>query len=66
MVDVDFEEQNWQVTRPGDERKSESKMAKLILKTGLLKDPKQATYVLIGIAILFFALSIYFFMSAGG
>ncbi len=43
------------------------KMAGLITKYsgGLIKDSRQASYVLLGIAILFFLLSFYFFSHIG-
>ncbi|HEY9584218.1 MAG TPA: hypothetical protein VJI33_01365 [Candidatus Paceibacterota bacterium] len=67
MADVDFEEQNWQVPRRFDnDKKSGSAITNLILKTGLVKDAKQANYVLIGIVVLFIAITFYIFRSAMG
>lgn len=63
MVDVDFEEQGWQPSSRFEEQGgSGSKITNLILKTGLVKDPKKANYVLIAVSILFFSMAIYFFI----
>jgi len=48
----DFQgEQEWDGPR-------QSWMIKLVMKTGLVKDESQTTYVLIGVAMLFFVLTI--------
>ena len=65
MADVSFEEQDWQADRSEIERPPNA-MIKWVLKTGIVKNPKQANYVLVGLAIVFFGLSIYFFVSASG
>lgn len=65
MVNVDFEEQEWQPERPSFD-KGNSKMIDLILKTGLVKDPKKANYVLIVLACLFFIFTIYMVASSLG
>lgn len=67
MVDVDFEEPEWQVSRFEDEeeeKKSSSRITNLVLKTGLVKDPKQANYVMVGAAIIFLIITIYIFISS--
>lgn len=66
MSDVDFEEQNWQTSRFGNEEKAGSKMANFILKIGLVKNLAQANYILIGMAVVFASLTIYFFWKANG
>ena len=65
MSDVDFEEQNWQTTRRfEDEEPSGSKMTNLLGKLGVAKDSKKANYILIGVAVIFLLLTVYFIMSA--
>lgn len=67
MADVDFEEPSWEAQRPIDsEKKPDSMMVNLVMKTGLVKDPKQVNYVLIGIMVVFLILTIYIFKSAMG
>jgi hypothetical protein len=65
MNDVTFEEQDWQSNRFEKENEP-SGLIKLVLKTGLVKEPKQASYVLTVCTIVFFVLAIYFFVSAPG
>ena len=64
MVDVDFEEQSWQTSRFEDEVGSNSKIINLVLKTGLVKNPKQANYALIGLVIFLFTTAIFVFWLA--
>ena len=67
MVDVDFEEQGWQVPRGfNDEEKSGSKITNLILKTGLVKNPKQANYALAIVAVVFLIATYFIFRAATG
>ncbi len=62
MVNVDFDEQEWQPSRAEIEASSgESGVAKLIMKTGLAKNATQANYVIVGIALLLFLISAFFF-----
>lgn len=51
MSNVEFEENNYSDNRFAPVSNEPSKLVKLILKTGLVKDEKQASYVLIGIAV---------------
>jgi hypothetical protein len=59
---VEFHE--WKPERL-NERKTPA-LIKLVMKTGLVKNEKQANYVLLGISITAIILMIYFFASAFG
>ena len=65
MSDVDFEEQDWQINRQEVE-KPPSFLVKLVLKTGVVKDVVHANYVLLGLAVVFFILTIFTVVKANG
>lgn len=58
MSNVEFEENNFPGNRFVEASKSPV-MVKFILQTGLVKDEKQANYVLIGVAVCAFLLTLY-------
>ncbi len=63
MPDVRFEEENqWEVRR-FDNQNDQSSLVKLIMKTGLVKDPKNANYVLLGVAGIFVLVTIIVVLS---
>ncbi len=62
MSDVQFEEDF--SSKEGENGRPTSRLTKWVLKTGLVKSQKQANVVLVLIALIFFALSIYFFAGA--
>lgn len=47
-------------TGGGGSRQNQPTMVKWILKTGLVKDPKQAEYILIGIAVVAIAIALFY------
>lgn len=63
MPDVSFqEEEEWQqrfVPPPKN-----SRLIELVMKTGITKDPKQANYILIGLAVVVFLVSFFVFARA--
>jgi hypothetical protein len=65
MVNVDFEEQDWQPERP-IVQSSDSKMVNLVLKTGLVKDPKKANYILVSLILICLIFTVYMIYSSSG
>jgi hypothetical protein len=63
MPEVSFEEEKQWETRRFNTFDDQPKLIRLILKTHIVKDPKSANYVLIGIA-LGFTLLAYFIISS--
>lgn len=62
MSNVEFEEENSQgqsLYKGFDTFESQPKLVRLVLKTGIVKDPKQANNVLIGLAIVVVAVTLY-------
>lgn len=61
MSNVEFDEGNFQSNRYAGQsaKMSMPAMVRLLLKTGLVKNEKQANYALIGIAVCAFLLTLY-------
>lgn len=53
MPDVSFEEEKDWAVRRFDDNSEQPALVRMILRTGLVKDPKKANYVLLGIAGIF-------------
>ena len=66
MVDVNFDEHDWQPSSRFVQASEPSSLAKLVLKTGIVKDISQVNYVLIAVAVIFFAATIYYLVSPAG
>lgn len=59
MTNVNFEEEKPWERRRFDESNDQPKLIRMVLKTGLVKDPKVANYVLIGVVIVFVLFTVY-------
>jgi hypothetical protein len=59
MTNVSFEEEKPWERRRFDESSDQPKLIRMILKTGLVKDPKKANYILIGMIVVFVLFTIY-------
>jgi len=68
MADIQFDEEQ-EFSRPSFSESASAEhqpiLVRLVLKTGLVTDPKIAEYVLLGIAIVAFIVSIVIVTSAG-
>ncbi len=64
MSNVEFEENNFSVGIPLQQATTTPTLVRLILKTGIAKDEKQANFVLIGVAVSAFLLTVYVIYSS--
>lgn len=65
-MNVEFEEEKRNFSyNPTPFRTSTSKMASWVMKTGLAKNEKQATYILVALAIVCIAITVIIFFRQG-
>jgi hypothetical protein len=59
MPDVKFEEEKEWAVRRFDNNSEQPALVRIVMKTGLIKDPKNANYVLLGIAGVFVIIALF-------
>jgi hypothetical protein len=64
MSEMQFEEDFIEEKAEENSNAPTPRLVKWVLKTGIVKSEKKANVVLVIVALLFFALSIYFFVNA--
>jgi hypothetical protein len=62
---IQFNEEQQYATNAGFEEKN-SRFAQILINWGLASDAKSSNMILIGVAVIFFGVSIYFFLKVMG